>query len=695
MTGFDLLPLGYIGPQIGLPFLSMGAALLALLAPLLAFFFGPIKRFFRGLKNNKSGRKAAAAVLFCAVAAGAFFGLKGLGSSATKTRVIVIGLDGLDPNLLDEYLAQGILPNFRKLKEVGTYSRLGTSNPALSPVAWSSFSTGSNPGRHGMYDFLRRDPKTYLPDLSLSEVVKPKFGQARMKTSRRGTAFWDITSENKIPTTILRTPVTFPPDKVHGRMLSGLGVPDLRGTQGTFAFYTTEMVETGRPMGGQVLNVKAQGDVIETRITGPRNTLSRPPADVLVPLKITLRRQEPAGATLEFQGQSFDLPVGQWSDWKTLSFKLNAITKVSGILRFYLSSVSPDLQLYMSPINFDPRNPAFPISFPPRYAAELAEEIGLYYTLGQAEDTWSLNEGRLSDDTFLEHCYEVIREREAMLLYELGRFRNGLLVCCFDTPDRIQHMFWRYRDPQHPLHDAAAAEKYKDVFPALYRSMDAILGKVIEAADENTTVIVLSDHGFNEFRTAVHLNAWLAQEGFLVFKPGVNRQKTSEFFEGVDWSKTTVYAVGLAGVYFNRQGRERDGIVTADQVPELTRRLNESLAKLADPATGSPIVKRLYPRDEVYRGPHVDSAPDFVIAFEKGYRSSWQTGLGSVPPVIFEANSKRWSGDHCVDPSYVPGVLLMNRKSSVSSPTIMDIAPTILKLFEIEPPDSVDGKPLL
>ena len=689
-----LPPMGYIGPQMGLPFMSMGAALLAILAPLLAFFLSPFKKFFRWFRNGKNGRATALILLAAVAAAGGWFWARNRAEGGNGARVIVLGLDGLDPNLLERFMEQGILPNFRRLKEQGSYNRLATSNPALSPVAWSCFSTGSNPGRHGMYDFLRRDPKTYLPDLALSDVVKPKFGSPRMQTARKGVAFWDVTSQHRIPTVIVRTPVTFPPDKVHGRMLSGLGVPDIRGTQGTFAFYTTDSVETGRAMGGQIFRIKASGDAIETVIVGPRNSLVQPPREVEVPLRLRVRRDNP-GVTLEFQKQRFDLPVGRWSDWKTISFRLNPFTSVSGIARFYLTAVSPQLELYMSPIGFDPRKPAFPISHPGGYAAELAREIGLYYTLGQAEDTWSLNEGRLSDETFLEECQEVIRERAAMLAYELGRFRGGLLVCCFDTPDRIQHMFWRFQDPKHPLYDAAQARKFQDVFPNLYRSMDAILGKVLDASDERATVIVLSDHGFNEFRTAVHTNAWLAEQGFLVFKPGTKRDETKEFFADVDWSKTAVYAVGLAGLYINRAGREGQGIVTDDQVPALTERLTRGLSQMKDPATGQPVVHRLYRRDEIYRGPYVDSAPDFVIAFKKGYRSSWQTALGAVPPVLFEPNNKRWSGDHCVDPSFVPGVLLMNRKVSAQAPTILDIAPTILKLLGVDPPDSVDGRPLL
>jgi len=626
------------------------------------------------------------------------------------TKVIVIGMDGLDPMLVERFMAAGILPHFQRLKEQGAYQHLATTNPALSPVAWASFATGGNPGRHGLFDFLRRDPSTYLPELALFDVEETqpffKLGplqlpptRSRMRSPRRGVPFWALTSEARIPTVILRVPMTFPPDRLHGRMLSGLGVPDLRGTQGTFSFYTNaiESAEAGKAMGGEVFHVQFGSNTASTHLIGPRNTLKPNQPDVTVPFTIEIHRDNPH-ATIHLQGKSFDLGVGQWSDWRRVEFALNRWTRVPGICRFYLDAVEPHLKLYVSPINFDPRRPAFPISHPPDYAEELAEEIGLYHTVGQAEDTWSLNEGQVSDETFLAQCDRVIQEREAMLLYELERFERGLFVTVFDTPDRIQHMFWRFEDPAHPLQDPQQAERYREVFARLYRTMDRILGEVMERVDEDTVLMVLSDHGFSQFRQAVHLNRWLVEEGFMALKPAVGEAKPAqEFFASVDWSRTKAYAAGLAGIYVNLKGRERFGIVEpgAEQqqvVNDLSERL---LERLVDPATGKPIVRRVYRREEIYAGPYAEKGPDLVAGFEPGYRASWQTALGGVPETVMEPNRKRWSGDHCVDPPLVSGVLFLNRPLASPQPRIIDIAPTILKLFGIAPPDSVDGQALL
>ncbi len=701
MRSWLLVPVAYLG-QMGLPFLSMGGVLMTILVTAFGFLLAPFRHLFKQFKGgNRRWAILLAILLAIGVGVGVWWNAR---SSNTPVRVIVLGLDGLDPKLLEQFMDQGLLPHFQMLRKQGSYSRLGTTYPPLSPVAWSSFTTGSNPGRHGLFDFLRRDPNTYLPDLAMAETQEPKtllqigafklrFGNPHLATSRKGVAFWDVTSKAKIPTVIIRTPVTFPPDKVHGRMLSGLGVPDLRGTQGTFSFYTTDSIETGKAMGGQIIQVKGEGDTIHSQVFGPRNTFVKPATDTKIPLSISIYRDDPHIA-IDLQGQRFDLPVGQWSEWKKVTFTFNPLAKASGIVRFYLGGIDP-LQLYLSPINFDPRSPAFPISYPPKYAKELAKEIGLYYTIGQAEDTWSLNEGRVSDETFLQQCQQVIKEREAMLLRELKRFKNGLLVCCFDTPDRVQHMFWRFHDPGHPLYNADEAKKFEHVFPNLYQSMDRILGEIMEHVDDDTVLIVLSDHGFSQFRTAVHTNAWLREKGFLVFRPDAPDEGIHDFFAGVDWSKTKAYAVGLSGIYLNRQGRERHGIVGPDEAPKVDADISKALLELTDPSTGKPIVKHVYRKEEIYEGPMIDNAPDLFIGFEEGYRTSWQTALGSTPKTQMEPNAKRWSGDHCIDPPYVSGVLLVNRHINTTSPRIIDIAPTILQLFGLEPPASVDGKALI
>jgi len=697
------LQIAYIGPDIGLPFAAFGAGFIALLLAMLGGLLASIKLFFKNFKKGFNWLKFACIIGLCLAVVSWL--MMGKASSDTPQRVIVLGLDGLEPKLLESFMDQGLLPNFQKLKNQGAYHRLQTTNPALSPVAWSSFISGGNPGRHGLFDFLKRDPKTYLPSLTMAEVEEPKpflkigkfklsLGQPRMVTQRKGIAFWDLTSAEKIPTTIIRTPVTFPPDKVHGVMLSGLGVPDIQGTQGTFSFYTTARNSDGKAMGGKIFSVSAHEGSIQTEIIGPRNSSKEPSVDIKVPMTVHINASA-SSVTIKFQDKSFKLETGQWSDWKRLTFNVSVLVKVSGIVRFYLDSVTPDLNLYLSPINFDPYAPAFPISYPPKYAGELADKIGLFHTLGQAEDTWSLNEGRLDDETFLQLAEQILKERESMLFYELERFKNGLVVCVFDTPDRVQHMFWRFQDLEHPLYDAALADKFKDVLPKLYQSMDRILGDVMNYVDENTILIVLSDHGFNTFRTAVHMNTWLEQEGFLVFKRKGTSNQSGEFFVGVDWSKTKAYAVGLAGIYLNRTGRESQGIVTPDQVSDVSNQLIEKLLKLQDPSTGKTIVSKVYKREEIYEGPFVDEAADFIVGFEKGYRMSWQTALGATPATLMEPNAKRWSGDHCVNPDFVPGVLLMNKPLHGESPRIIDIAPTILKLFEIELPASMDGRALL
>ncbi len=701
---WSLLPPAYIGPDISMPFMSAWGAIMAILLAALGILLAPLKFLW---KKFKRGSIALIVILVLALGAGVFYFILNNRSANPPVRIIVLGLDGLDPKLLEGFMEKGMLPNFQRLKNEGTYSRLGTVNPALSPVAWSSFITGSNPGRHGVFDFLRRDPNTYLPDLTFTDVEEPKpllqigsfkfsLSGRRFKNHRKGTAFWDVTSKNRIPTTIVRTPTTFPPDKVHGRMLSGFGVPDLRGGQGTFSFYSTDLVETGGagPNGGQIVQVQLQSDTIETAIIGPRDRTKNPAVDTKAPFTVTVHHSAPQ-VVIALQGQSFDLGVGEWSDWKKASFKMGPFTKASGMVRFYLKSISPQLNLYVSPINFDPRSPAFPISYPANYSKELAEHIGLFHTLGQAEDTWSLNEGRVSEETFLEQSYQVIREREAMLLHELNRFDKGLLVCVFDTPDRIQHMFWRFHDPGHPLYDKALAEKYADVFPKLYQTMDRILGDIMKYIDDKTVLVVLSDHGFSQFRTAVNMNRVLTDSGFLQFDSEAKNGGSNEFFQHVDWSQSKAYAVGLAGIYLNRQGRERNGIVSSEEASAVTDEIIKKLMELKDPSTGKNVVHHVYRKEEIYDGPYVDNAPDLVVGFEEGYRFSWQTALGATPAGVFEPNAKRWSGDHCVDPPFVSGVLLMNRKINTQAPRIIDIAATILKLFQVEAPASMDGRSLL
>ena len=193
-------------------------------------------------------------------------------------------------------------------------------------------------------------------------------------------------------------------------------------------------------------------------------------------------------------------------------------------------------------------------------------------------------------------------------------------------------------------------------------------------------LIVLSDHGFAPFRKAVHLNRWLADAGYLVFEPGAHGADT--LFGGVDWAQTRAYALGLNGIFINQQGREPKGSVGVSETQALKARIAAQLVEATDPDSGDSLVRTVFDRDEIYSGVAIDEAPDLVIGYEKNYRASWQTTLGGAPPALVETNREKWSGDHCIDPSLVPGVLFTSFPLSSDVKNIQDVPGLILNLLE-------------
>ncbi|MFQ5668410.1 MAG: alkaline phosphatase family protein, partial [Candidatus Binatia bacterium] len=486
-------------------------------------------------------------------------------------KVIVIGLDGLEPKIVESLLAAGDLPNLAQLGAHGGYARIGTTCPAQTPVAWSTFATGTNPGGHGIFDFIRRDPATYLPDFSLNRFErKAPYLPAEAVNLRRGAPVWELLSAAGIPSTIIRCPCTFPPDSLRGRMLAGMGVPDLRGGQGTSTLYTSTGHVTVRE---HEQAVKVQPDAngtIRTHLVGPRNPKTR--ADFRCDMTIHL---EPAAKkiVLRSAGQPavMELREGEWSEWLKVKFKTGLVRAVRGAVRFFLVQVAPVFELYASPVNFDPDAPLFPISSPPGYARELAAALGTFYTTGMVEDHSGFEHDRLSASAYLEQCAGVLRERERMLHHELARFSDGLLFCLFDTPDRVQHMFWRSGAGEHAGMPGDIRGQWADVITEHYRDCDAVVGRALEYADDRTLFLVLSDHGMNSFQRGVHLNTWLYDHGFLALRSGIRPgDGARDFFHGVDWERTKAYALGLAGIYLNLKGREGRGIVDAAESDAVT-----------------------------------------------------------------------------------------------------------------------------
>jgi predicted AlkP superfamily phosphohydrolase/phosphomutase len=375
-----------------------------------------------------------------------------------------------------------------------------------------------------------------------------------------------------------------------------------------------------------------------------------------------------------------------------LDFNAGMGIHVRGLARFILQSLEPDAELYMTPINIDPEKPAMPISHPFHYSVYLSKLIGPFATLGLAEDTWALNERVIDEEQFIEQAYLINNEREDMLMNELDKVKKGAVVCVFDITDRMQHMLWRYIDPEHPANRDKETEKHRNALEDLYADVDRIVGRVMPYVTDRTALIVMSDHGFKAFRRGINVNAWLKQEGYLFLKEGA---KVGEWFEGVDWSRTRAYALGLGGIFLNVKGRERDGIVTGDEAAALVDEIKAKLSGLIDPENGRVAIKDVYAGCEVYTGPYTLEGPELIMGCSAGYRASWEAATGVVTEEVFSDNTKAWSGDHCVDPSAVPATLISNMKITADHPSITDIAPTILDLFGIVPPAYIDGKVIL
>ena len=616
-------------------------------------------------------------------------------NSAKKRQIceccIILGMDGLDPQILSELIKDDRLPNFAKLANEGTFLPLRTSNPTMSPVAWSDIATGVGPGYHGIFDFLHRDPRNYMPYISLRKSSTGIFG-TRYKQARQCDGFWRYTSDAGIPTTVIRWPVTFPPEKVTGRFLSGLGVPDLLGSEGQYLYYTTETVSKNDPSPHNVVPVVWEEEkVIWTFLKGP--LISRRGC---AKLPLVIKRQNSDSVTIELADeQIIEAHCGRWTPWIKIAFRVG-LGRVHGMVRFLLQESEPHLKLFVYPISVDPTHQAFPITYPAEFGGQLEDVIGTFHTLGMPEMVHPLSHKRYGLTEFLSQIGAISNERAEMFLYELDRFDKGLLAFVFDHTDRVQHAFWATRDTQHPIYDEKEAKLFRNVIYDVYQQMDRILGKVLERADNETILFVVSDHGFASFRRQVHVNRWLIQNAYMHLKESDDKE-ASGLFKDVDWERTRAYAMGFASVYINLAGREGRGIVKrSNEYDELCRAIAARLELLIDPEIGCPVVHKVYHSSQIYNGgPLADKGPDLLVGLEPGYRFSWQAALGAAPIKLIEDNNSRWSGDHIFDPSFMSGVLLSNAKVNSRKPRGIDIAPTILDCLGLTQPDHMTGRSFL
>jgi predicted AlkP superfamily phosphohydrolase/phosphomutase len=638
-------------------------------------------------------------------------------SAEKAKKVVILGVDGLDPGLLQSFVDSGNLPNFKRLIAQGSFKPLTTTMPPLSPVAWSTFITGMDPGGHAIFDFLHRDPASVTPQFSMSRAVPASWTLnlgsweiplkgGSVEQLRRGRAFWEILEERRIPATIYRMPVNFPPSKL-GHSLSGMGTPDILGTPGTFTFYTDNPPENAEGLsGGKVVTVQVNDHRVQTSLLGPENSLKRIPKDsngsggaepeythpqLTADFTVHVDPGENA-AKFVVQDKEFILNQGEWSDWVRVDFAaLPYLVNVSAVCRFYLQQVRPDFRLYVSPLQINPEEPVMPISNPENWSKDLQKELGYFYTQELPEDTKAFSGHIFSGHEFWQQSQFVYREQRRALDHALKNFRDGLLFFYFSSVDQGSHMMWGYMDRKHPSFEDDI--KLQGAIRTLYEEIDEALGKVMASIDSETTLIVMSDHGFAPFYWGINLNSWLLEKGYARLIDPLDRSST--LYQNVDWTGTTAYALGLNGLYLNLSGREANGIVPPGEYQKVLDRLEADLLGMRDPRTGLAPVTLVVQTRRDFKGSNIDVGPDIIVGYNRGYRTSWASPLGEFPRGVFVDNAEPWSGDHCVDYRLVPGVLISNRKITLPNPALYDLTVAVLDEYGAPKADGMIGRDCL
>lgn len=514
------------------------------------------------------------------------------------TKVFVLGLDGATFDLILPWANQGKLPNFSRLLEQGSWAPLESVPNMRSPAAWTSFMTGKNPGKHGIFEFYEPIPHTY----------DVRFIHGGM---RKGKTLWTILSEQGKRVGVINVPMTYPAEAVNGFLITGLESPGPGSLD--FCYPQTLLHELQRRFGTYIL---------EPGLTG------------------------------------------------------------------CLVGGKPDLAVQ-----------------------KLHEELG---------------------------------QKERITNYLIRAYPWDFFMVVLRSLDAVQHCFWKYMDPLHPQHNPVEAERYGSVILEAYQQIDRTLGSIWETLDENTILVVMSDHGFGRKHPVTNqLNRWLADQGFLNYLnkgkenfcerlfttllgeayrvligrtprnvkeklarrlPQLrNRVQTRLCFSNIDWSQTKAYSDGLfPNVRINLKGKEPEGIVkSGEEYWKLIVDLRRMLGKCQDSVSGRKIVDRVFHRDELYSGPFVKNAPDLLIHWKNdeeihglSLENAAMVAGGTeeeTGPLIPGEDPEIISGDHRLH-----GVLLMagkpiQRGLQLSRAHLIDLAPTILHFFNLPIPSDMDG----
>jgi predicted AlkP superfamily phosphohydrolase/phosphomutase len=503
-------------------------------------------------------------------------------------KVLIIGLDGATPELVDRWVEENKLPYLKQIMEKGVYGKLRSVYPPISPAAWTTFATGYNPGKHGVYDFRDYDNTRYS---CFADTIVDS-------NSFAGKTIWDLVGAAGQKVGVVTVPVTYPAWKVNGFMISGYPTPD----QGKSFTYPPELSKTIPPLVGDAAFFKsASGHVL----------------------------------------------------LKEMNRSMHECTDVS---------------------------------------------IDL-----------------MKKDDY------------------------GLFIMVVGATDRAHHDWWKYIDPEHPAYDAKEAALYGDLILEVYKAADACVGKFLEAIDDDTTVIVMSDHGGGS-HPKYYLNTNHVLRTLNLLQPSIKASKKSslkgafkQFYrtkirrfpylekvyrnlpqrlkkmatnldsqtmmnlDVIDWKRTKAYRFPMyppvEGIMINVVGRQPEGCVQPGEEYEAIRtRILEEMRSLRDPKTGEPIVLEAYRREELYHGERLETAPDLILVTQDQYKggSSIDQLVSEVPLDVIS----KLSGVHRMD-----GIILaqgphIRRNTYIEGAGIIDVAPTVMYALGMPIPTDMDGKPL-
>lgn len=561
-------------------------------------------------------------------------------------RTLILGLDAFDPLFFEQLHSKGKTPNLSKFVQAGDYSRFRVSDPPQSEVSWTSIATGMNPGGHGMFDFVHRNPANYSLQVSLLPTQNNLLGLQFIPPHNSRTIF-DEAVDDGYPATSMWWPATFPARLASPvRTIPGLGTPDILGRLGVGTYFSVELptADIARKTPTRLLS-KKNASKYSGALEGPAKKNGS------VNINFELEIDEKQSSTLWIGKQRISIKPGEWSEIIELPFPVGFGMTVKAISRAILTNLNP-IGLYFLPLQLHPLSSPWPYGTPKSFIQDQWKSNGPFLTLGWAQDTTALNEGFIDDDQFLKLCEMIEAERERALTHALKTFDEGLLACVFDSLDRIQHMFWKGRE---------------DVIEKWYIRLDQMIGRIMEKAG-NARILVLSDHGFGKFDYKVHLNRWLIDHGYMSTK-----NASSSDLKEADWSQTRAYALGLNSLYLNITRREGNGQVSESDAEHMLNKLKEELLQWKGP-DGGQVIQNVLIRTEAFQGQLAQYGPDLFIGYRPPYRGSAETGLGQWRSEAIEVNKEHWGADHCFDSKSVPGVIFStNNLANWAAPSYRDI----------------------